>query len=80
MPQVIQDGAEVRGVPVDQVGSGLVLWEHIETWERGILTIKVRKLEEGKMLSQIPSDEKEKHEYIIVKTQTSTQTNIFSWF
>lgn len=30
MPQVIQDGAEVCGVPVDQVGSCLVLEEHIK--------------------------------------------------
>lgn len=29
VPEVIQDGAEVRGVPVDQVGACLVLWEHI---------------------------------------------------
>lgn len=28
VPQVVQDGAEVRGVPVDQVGSRLVLREH----------------------------------------------------
>lgn len=32
MPQVIQDGAEVCGVPVDQVGSCLVLEEHIKGW------------------------------------------------
>lgn len=31
MPQVVQDGAEVRGVPVDQVGSRLVLREH-KSW------------------------------------------------
>lgn len=30
MPQVIQDGAEVCGVPVDQVGSSLVLREQIK--------------------------------------------------
>ena len=30
--KVVQDGAEVCGVPVDQVGSSLILWEQIKGW------------------------------------------------
>lgn len=32
MPQIIQDWAKVCGISVDQVGSGLILQQHIESY------------------------------------------------